>query len=151
MNSIKPLNIALVVSKFNEPITKLMQSQALEAFSEIFSKKDQLAVYEVPGAVELPFMQQEVILNNQIDGVIILGCVIQGETDHYDYVCQMVSQGCMDVSLKHRIPMGFGVITAPSFDLAKARCSPAKSKAKETVVALYNLIQVHEKSIREKL
>ena len=59
-----------------------MKTQAMDAFEAIFSENDQLAVFDVPGAVELPFMQQEVILSHKVDGVIILGCVIQGETDH---------------------------------------------------------------------
>lgn len=142
MDTNQQRNIALVISQFNKPITDLMKTQAMDAFEAIFSENDQLAVFDVPGAVELPFMQQEVILSHKVDGVIILGCVIQGETDHYDYVCQMVSKGCLDVSLKHRIPMGFGVITAPTFALAQARCTDERSKARETVQALYDLIQI---------
>lgn len=135
--------IALVISQFNEPITSSMKSQAIEAFDDLFGNDFELVIHEVPGAVELPFIQQQVIINDKsIKGVLIMGCVIQGETDHYDYVCQMVSKGCMDVALKHNIPMGFGVITAQNFQLAKARCSEQKSKAKETVRALFDLIQV---------
>lgn len=142
MDTNQQRNIALVISQFNLPITSLMKAQAVDAFEDVFSPNDQLSIFEVPGAVELPFMQQEVILEHKVDGVIILGCVIQGETDHYDYVCQMVSKGCLDVSLKHRIPMGFGVITAPTFELAQARCTDERSKARETVQALYDLIQI---------
>ena len=137
--------IALVISQFNEPITSIMKAQAIDAFDEIFDKEHQLVIYEVPGAVELPFIQQQVILHDvSVKGVLVMGCVIQGETDHYDYVCQMVSKGCMDVSLKHHVPMGFGVITAQNFKLAKARCSEEKSKARETVQALYNLMQINK-------
>jgi 6,7-dimethyl-8-ribityllumazine synthase len=145
----KSLNIALVVSEFNQSVTSLMKTQAIAEFKKVFSNKDQLSIYEVPGAVELPFIQQEVILKKNVDGVIILGCVIRGETDHYDYVCQMVSKGCMDVSLKHEVPMGFGVITAPNSSLALARCHENKSKACETVRALYDLLQVSQ-SLGEK-
>ena len=58
----KSLNIALVVSEFNQSVTSLMKTQAIAEFKKVFSNKDQLSIYEVPGAVELPFIQQEVIL-----------------------------------------------------------------------------------------
>ncbi|MEE2769554.1 MAG: 6,7-dimethyl-8-ribityllumazine synthase [Pseudomonadota bacterium] len=143
-NTSKNLKIALVISQFNSPITILMKEQALQAFKTIFASDDELTVYEVPGAVELPFMQQQVILNKNVDGILVMGCVIRGETDHYDYVCQMVSNGCMDVTLKHNVPMGFGLITAQNYALAKARCSSSHSKAKETVQALYDLIKTDQ-------
>lgn len=141
----KNLNIGLVISQFNQPIMKLMKAQAIEAFKDLFTDQHQMVIQEVPGAVELPYMQQELIVNKAVDGVVVLGCVIKGETDHYEYVCQMVSQGCMEVTLKHHVPMGFGLITAQNYELAKARCANEKSKAKEAVKALYDVMLLGDK------
>jgi 6,7-dimethyl-8-ribityllumazine synthase len=78
-------------------------------------------VVEVPGAFELPLVAKQLLSSNKFDAVIILGAVIRGETDHYDYVCQQVSAGCQQVSLEMKKPVIFGVLTTNNEDEALAR------------------------------
>lgn len=135
-----PRKIALISSEFNRSITDVMRETARISLAQ-HAPNDTIIDCQVSGAVELPFAFQHMIQHNQIDGALILGCIIQGETDHYDYVCQMVAKGVMDVSLKFHVPMGFGVITAQTMALAKAR---AQTKPQESVQALINLFQLKE-------
>lgn len=136
----KQRKIALISSEFNRSITDVMRETAHQCLKQ-YAPNDLIIDCQVSGAVELPFAFQQMIVNAQVDGALILGCVIQGETDHYDYVCQMVANGVMEVSLKHQVPMGFGVITAQTMTLAKAR---AATKPQESVKALLNLLQLKE-------
>lgn len=138
----KVYKIGLISSDFNRSITDLMRINGRKGLHQYLGHYEEIA-YQVAGAVELPYAFQHLVKHHQVDGVLLLGCVIQGETDHYQYVCQMVSQGCMDVSLKYHIPMGFGVITAQNMDLAKAR---ATTKPQESVSALVSLIKLYRNS-----
>lgn len=104
-------SIAVVVSTFNEAITSALKKGALERLEELGFKSDRITVVDVPGAVEIPFVAQLLAKTKQVDAIITLGAVIRGETTHYDYVCDQVSQGCQRVMLDHDIPVIFGVLT----------------------------------------
>ena len=116
-----PFPIAVVVSTFNEAITHALKTGALERLAELGFKPTDITLIEVPGAVEIPFVAQLLAKNKQVDAVIALGAVIRGETSHYDYVCEQVSQGCQRVMLDHDIPVVFGVLTTENDEQAWAR------------------------------
>ena len=78
---------------------------------------------EVPGVFEIPAALNKIWNSGSISGVVALGCVIRGETDHYDHICREVSRALMDLSVNHGIPMGFGVITCENYEQAKVRSS----------------------------
>jgi 6,7-dimethyl-8-ribityllumazine synthase len=78
---------------------------------------------EVPGAVEIPLIAQKLCEKSDIDAVICLGAVVRGETSHYDYVCQQVSNGCQNVALSHGKPVIFGILTTEDEAQALARVS----------------------------
>lgn len=103
--------IAIVVSLFNQDITDALLQGALLRLAQRGIHADDVTVVEVPGAVELPLMAQRLLKRGGHDVVIALGAVIRGETSHYDYVCQQVSQGCQQVSLAFDVPVVFGVLT----------------------------------------
>ena len=75
----------------------------------------------MPGAFELPSTAKQCVSSNKYTAVITLGCVIKGETDHYDYICNAVSNGIMDVSIESNIPVLFGVLTCQNSELAFER------------------------------
>lgn len=103
--------IAVVVSTFNQAITTSLKDGTLQRLHELgFPSKD-LTVVEVPGAVEIPFVANIIAKKNQVQAIIVLGAVIRGETSHYDYVCEQVSQGCQRVMLDHDVPVIFGILT----------------------------------------
>lgn len=99
--------IAIVVSEFNSEITEKMLSECLKGFKE---QNIPPIVLKVPGALEIPFASQELILKKKVSAIVALGVVLKGDTDHYDRVCQMCSSGIMELSLKYRVPIIFEVL-----------------------------------------
>lgn len=110
--------IALVVSLFNEKITQALLNGALERLNYYGFDSEDITVVEVPGAVEIPLIAQKLADKNQYAAIIALGAVVRGETTHYDYVCQQVSNGCQQVMLDCEIPVIFAVLTTENDDQA---------------------------------
>lgn len=113
--------IAIVVSRFNENVTQLLLEGALSQLKKMEFKDEQIKVVWVPGAVEIPLVAQRCAQLGIYEAVICLGAVIRGETSHYDYVCDQVSQGCQQVALQNDIPVIFGVLTTENEEQALAR------------------------------
>jgi len=114
--------VAIVVSRFNKEVTDTLLTGALERLRELEFDEGQITVVEVPGAVEIPLILQKLSELNQFDALVALGAVIRGETSHYDYVCNLVSQGCQKISLKYKTPVIFGVLTTENEEQALERC-----------------------------
>ena len=141
----KANQFAIVVSEFNQEITEALLQGALERFAELNINKDDLLVIKVPGAVEIPFAAQLIAKKNQHQAIICLGAVIRGETTHYDYVCEQVSQGCQRVMLDYHLPVIFGVLTTENEEQAKERVGGLHGhKGKEAVdgaMTMVNLVK----------
>lgn len=103
--------IGLVVSEWNEQITTGLLKGAHQTLLAHGVKEENIHLHFVPGAYELPLAAQFLLENKPVDAVICLGCVIQGETKHFDFVCEGVAHGIKDVSLKYNAPVIFGVLT----------------------------------------
>ncbi|MES2614666.1 MAG: 6,7-dimethyl-8-ribityllumazine synthase [Bdellovibrionota bacterium] len=116
-----PFPIAVVVSRFNEEITQLLLSGALARLQEFQFSEELVTVVWVPGAVEIPLTTQHLAQSKKFQAIVCLGAVVRGETTHYDYVCQQVSQGCQKVGLENNIPVIFGVLTTENEEQAFAR------------------------------
>ena len=97
-------------------------------------------VFEVPGAFELPMAAKLAAESGRYDGIVCLGAVIRGETDHYDYVCSEAARGIQDVQLQTGVPCSFGVLTVDTMEQALARTGDGKRDtgrhAAEAVLAL---------------
>ena len=117
--------IAIVWARFNPEITQTLHRHAKIALMDQGVQEKNLIDLNVAGAVELPFAAQQAITQHQAAAVITLGCVIRGETAHFDYVCQMCAQGIMDVQLKHQCPVTFGVLTTETKAQAMTRANGA--------------------------
>ena len=102
---------AIVVAEWNEEITEALFLGAHEALLKLGAKKRNIIRKNVPGSFELPLAAQWIAAQKNISAVICLGCVIQGETPHFDYICQAVANGIMKVNLKTNKPISFGVLT----------------------------------------
>jgi|SaaInl4_135m_RNA_FD_contig_31_1507619_length_650_multi_5_in_0_out_0_1 6,7-dimethyl-8-ribityllumazine synthase len=120
------VSVAIVVSRFNPDITNELLHGAVERLLELEVPKDNLTVIHVPGVVEIPIVGMRLAQSQQYDAIIALGAVIRGDTDHYEYVCQQVSQGCQGVMLAHLVPVVFGVLTTQNVDQAKERIGGKK-------------------------
>jgi|TARA_B100001093_G_scaffold90639_1_gene82649 6,7-dimethyl-8-ribityllumazine synthase len=108
--------IAVITSEFNKEIVNGLLDGCKKSL-----KGHDLDIIKVPGAFELPSTAQQCVDSNKYLAVITLGCVIKGETDHYDYICQAVSIGVMNVSIESNIPVLFGVLTCQNSQLAFER------------------------------
>lgn len=105
------IKISVITSHFNEEITEKLKAGALERLAEQGVSQEQLTLFDVPGAIEIPLIAQQCAKKKIYHAIICLGAVIRGETSHYDYVCEQVSQGCQQVMLQYDIPVIFGVLT----------------------------------------
>ena len=110
--------IAIITSIFNRQITQSLHDGALsQLLKRGFNEKD-IYSFEVPGAVEIPLVAKRIAMLKKVQSIIALGAVIRGETSHYDLVCTMVSQGCIQVSSEYNIPVLFGVLTTENEEQA---------------------------------
>lgn len=118
--------IGIAVARFNEPVTSQLLDGALSALREAGVADDDLIVAHVPGAFELPLACEAMASRGGLDAIVALGCVIRGETTHYDYVCEAAEQGVVAVGLQHRLPVLFGVLTTENGEQAFARAGGDK-------------------------
>lgn len=101
----------ILVSEWNEEITESLFSGAVETLLKHGAKKENIFRNNVPGSFELPLAAQWLAAMDEIDAVICIGCVIQGETRHFDFICDAVAHGITNVGLKYNKPVIFGVLT----------------------------------------
>ncbi|MEM7655392.1 MAG: 6,7-dimethyl-8-ribityllumazine synthase [Bacteroidota bacterium] len=136
--------IVVIVSRWNEEITEALYQGALLVLKEVGVRGENILRYDVPGSFELP-TGANIALNKHynLDGVICLGCVIQGETRHFDFISQAVADGIMRVSLNYNKPVIFGVLTPDTMEQAQARAGGKYgNKGAEAAVALLDMIDL---------
>jgi len=103
---------------------------------------------EVPGCFEIPAAIAMALETGRYHGYIALGCVIRGETSHYDYVCAESARGLNSLACKHRIPLGYGIITANTYKQVIARCKPdSHNVAARAASACLSMIDLHQKMV----
>jgi 6,7-dimethyl-8-ribityllumazine synthase len=107
----KDFRIGLVVSEWNEQVTEALFAGAIECLIENGVAKNNIIRLNVPGTFELTFGAQKLVAANQCDAIIAIGCVIQGETRHFDFVCHGVTQGIAHLNATHNTPVIFCVLT----------------------------------------
>jgi len=105
------MKTAIVVSEWNSEVTFALKDGALQTLLEHGAKESDIDVYFVPGSFELTTGAQLLAEYGRVDAIICIGCVIRGETPHFDYICQGVTAGLTQVSIKYEIPVIFGVLT----------------------------------------
>lgn len=138
-------SLAIIVSEFNRSVTSALLEGALTRARELGLTDENLLVIEVPGAVEIPLVAKRLARSEKYDAIIALGAVIRGETAHFDYVCQQVSDGCSRVMLKYDCPVIFGVLTTETVEQAKARAGGAHSdKGKDSIDCALTMLSVFE-------
>lgn len=136
-------NIAVVVSRYNHDITQKLHDGAVERLQELGFSNDRITIAWVPGAVEIPLTAQRLARTGNFDAIVCLGAVIYGETRHFDYVCEQVSQGCQTVALTNDIPVIFGVLTTNNLEQAQDRVGGKKGHVgRESIDTAYDLVSV---------
>ena len=143
------LHVAVVVSRWNSEITEALLAGALRALHACSVPEDQIRIVEVPGALEIPVAAQalamQAITGDNLDAVIAIGCVIKGETAHFDHVGRVALDGIARVSGDYELPVTCGILTAYDFDQARARSGSDEanvgSQAALTAVEVANLLR----------
>ena len=136
------LRIAVVVARFNEDITKRLLRGAQESLQQ--HGVEESDVYWVPGSLELPVTALALAEKGAHDAIVCLGCVIRGETFHFEVVAMQAASGIMQVQLDTGVPIAFGVLTTEDWDQALARSGPKNNKggdAAETAIEMANLLR----------
>lgn len=150
--SAKPFRLGIVTAQWNAEVTHALCQGAYGVLKEYGALDQHIISIQVPGAYELTTAANVLLESGQVDAVISLGCVIQGETRHFDYICQAVSQGLSNVSIKHNKPVIFGVLTTDNLQQALDRSGGQHgNKGQEAAVAAiqmaYLVSQIQERII----
>ena len=137
------MRIAIVVAEWNIEITGALRDGAIATLLKNGVSENDIIVKYVPGSFELTFGAQLLCDNKSIDSVICLGCVIQGETRHFDFICDAVSQGITNVSLKYNKPVIFGVLTPNTQQQAIDRAGGKHgNKGDEAAITALKMVQL---------
>ncbi|MFZ8102248.1 6,7-dimethyl-8-ribityllumazine synthase, partial [Staphylococcus arlettae] len=130
------LNVAIVVSRFNDFITGRLLEGAKDTLIRHEVNADNIDVAYVPGAFEIPLVAKKLAEKEKYDAVITLGCVIKGSTSHYDYVCNEVSKGISRANDVTNTPVIFGVLTTDNIEQAVERAgTKAGNKGSEAAIS----------------
>ncbi len=136
--------VAIVASRFNEFITARLIDGAMDALVRHGVLADDITLYRVPGAFEIPPVARKVVEAGHFDGVLCLGAVIRGSTPHFDYVAAEVSKGVAHISMESGIPVLFGVLTTDTIEQAVERAgTKAGNKGFDAAVALLEMIDLY--------
>ena len=127
---------AIVVSRFNEEITEGLLTGARGALASAHVRADDITLVRVPGAFEIPATVRRLAETGRFDAIICLGCVIKGDTMHFEYIASAVSQGIMDVGTATGTPVAFGVLTTLTDEQAAIRAADGPdNKGREAALA----------------
>lgn len=142
------LRIGIVTARFNSEITTKLETGTLKKLTELQVPNRSITVVSVPGAVEIT-TAAKALFKSGVDAVITLGCVIRGETTHYEMVCTAVERGCTHLQLETGKPVVFGVLTTENLDQAMARVGGSHGhkgeEAAEAAVEMANLLKALKK------
>lgn len=143
--SARGLRCALVAARYNDAIVAQLLDGATTAWREHGGEAAALRIERVPGAFELPLAARAFALAGSVDAVVALGCVIRGDTAHFDYVAGECARGLMRVMLDTGVPVSFGVLTVDSVAQAEERAAPGRlnkgGEAIATAVAMAQLLR----------
>jgi 6,7-dimethyl-8-ribityllumazine synthase len=117
---------AVVVSRFNEAITSRLSAAGRAALVEAGAAEADIATFSVPGAFELPQAARAAAESGRFDAIVCLGCVIRGETPHFEYISTAVANGLMAAAGETGVPMAFGVLTTDTWEQAEARAGDGR-------------------------
>jgi 6,7-dimethyl-8-ribityllumazine synthase len=121
------LRVGIAVARFNQRITEALYTGTVGVLLDAGVEVGHIEAVQVPGAMELPLALRELAETGRFQALVALGCVIRGETSHFDYVCSVATDGALQVQLATGIPVGVGVITCDTLDQALARSAPARA------------------------
>jgi 6,7-dimethyl-8-ribityllumazine synthase len=139
------LTLAIVVSRFNRRLTEQLLAGAQEALAKHGVDPERVDIVHVPGSFELPLAAQRLAETGRYQAVVCLGCVLRGETPHFEYVAGQAASGIARVGLDTRVPVTFGVVTADTLQQAQDRAGGREGNkgfdAVRTAIEMANLLK----------
>jgi 6,7-dimethyl-8-ribityllumazine synthase len=142
--------IGVVVSRFNEDITGLLFSGAMARLREAGLREADVEVVHVPGAFEIPIAAQTLARSGRVRAIVCLGCVIRGDTPHFEYISSACAHGITAAASATGIPMSFGVLTTNSVEEALERAGAGESnKGREAALAALDMARLLERLERD--
>ena len=140
------MRIALVVSSYHEFITSRLEAGARQSLREAGLREEDIVTWTVPGAFELPQCAQKLAETGDWNGIVCLGCLIRGETPHFDYIAKATAHGIMRAAQATGVPIGFGVLTTNTAEEAVARAGEGSSnKGRETAAAVRQMADLYSR------
>ncbi len=133
------IKIGVGLTRFNSDITEAMLTNLIKEAVVYQISPENVSVFRVSGAVELPLLLQNMALSEEFDCLVAIGCVIRGDTTHYEYVCQYATDGILKVNLGFNIPIGFGVLTVENHEQALARIDTGFKALEASLQSLKNI------------
>ncbi|MDD4514394.1 6,7-dimethyl-8-ribityllumazine synthase [Massilibacteroides sp.] len=115
------MNFGIVVSEWNKHITEKLLEGACNTLEKHGVKAENIVVKRVPGSFELTYGAKHLAETKELNAIIVLGCVVRGDTPHFDYVCSGVTQGITELNLMYDIPFIFGLLTTDNMQQAEDR------------------------------
>ncbi len=138
------LRVAIVASRFNDEIVDGLLSGAVTCLMRHGIADDALAIYRVPGAFEIPMLAQRLVSLGQYDAIVTLGCLLRGDTPHFEFISSQVTSELSRVATAAGIPVSFGVITCNTMEQAVQRSSPgAGNKGWEASLAAIEMANLY--------
>ena len=140
-----PFRFAVIVSRFNETVTGSLRDAALAALKEAGAADGNVHLFSVPGAYEIPQAARAAAEPGRFDAVVCLGCVIRGETPHFDYIASAVAHGITNAAGETGVPMACGVLTTDTLEQAAARSGPGPdNKGREAAAAAIEMAALYK-------
>jgi 6,7-dimethyl-8-ribityllumazine synthase len=137
------MKIGIVRSEWNHEITSALMDGAVRTLLRHGVRKEDIWIEHVPGSFEIPLGAQLLAEARQADAIICLGCVIQGETRHFDFICQGVTQGITELNLKYGLPFIYGILTTDTLQQAKDRSGGKHgNKGDEAAVTALKMVRL---------
>tara|TARA_B100000900_G_C20205576_1_gene563643 strand:+ start:117 stop:581 length:465 start_codon:yes stop_codon:yes gene_type:complete len=136
------LKIAIVVSKWNSTITSNLYNETTKTLQEFGVNETNIIKTEVPGSFELIYAAKKIGINQDVDAIITIGCIIKGETPHFNYISQNVTSGIKDLNISLNKPVIFGVLTTNNLNEAIKRSTGKNNKGKEFAISAIEMTKI---------
>ncbi len=137
---ISDAKVAIIRARYNGEFTRKLEEACVETLLEAGLSKKQILMVSVPGSLEIPITAQRVAIAKRADVIIALGVILKGNTYHFELVSSECARGCMEVSIKHNIPVIFEVLSAYSLAQIKKRTSGKNNKGREAALSALEML-----------
>ena len=140
---IKQAKYGIVVAEWNKEITHSLKNGALETLIDLGVSEENITVYEVSGAFEIPLGLKLYIDSKNFDALVGIGCLVKGDTPHFHYISEVVSHRVSELAVEHSTPIGFGLLTVNTYEQALDRAGGKHgNKGQEAAEAAVNLLSM---------